>query len=106
MKIKIILGFIAIFLVGSFIYSSSIDNVDLKYGDSVNVSSYQALDTSKSSFVDSAKYNPGNDHLILELNGVFYEYCGVPSSVWSIFRQASSFGSYYNVNIKNKYSCQ
>lgn len=105
MKNKIVVSII-IFLgivVSVFIYNSN--NVDLKYGDSVNISNYESINTSKSSFVDDAQYNASKQHLILKLNGNGYEYCGVPTSLWNSFKKASSYGSYYNSRIKGKYSC-
>lgn len=106
MKNKIIASIIIVsaILVSFYFYNQN-KTIDLKYGDSVNVSSYESIDTSRSSFVDSARYSSNKQHLILELNGNNYEYCDVPEVVWDSFKKASSFGTFYNQQIKSNYSC-
>lgn len=62
----------------------------------------EKLDTSRSSFVDWARYDGGN--LVLSFEGRRYDFEGVPSRVWEGFKKASSFGSYYHQEIKGRYS--
>lgn len=66
------------------------------------------VNTSKSSFIRGAEFYkiPGasaGGYLILNLNGKDYIHRNVPEKVWTRFKGASSFGSYYNSNIKGKF---
>lgn len=86
--------------------TSNSQNIDVKYiEDPVDVSSFEYLDTSKSSFVRAAWYDSQDGDLILKLDDTSYQYCDVPTSRWSEFKKADSFGKYYNSNIKGSYSC-
>jgi hypothetical protein len=71
----------------------------------IDVSNYEYLDTSKSSFVTGAWFNSYSDQIVIGLNEVHYLYCYVPETVWNEFKETPSFGSYYNANIKGEYSC-
>lgn len=79
--------------------------VPIKYGDPIDVSEYESIDTSRSSFIEDANYDADNEHLILDLNGTNYEYCDVPEDVWEEFQDADSLGSYFNAEIKGNYDC-
>lgn len=72
----------------------------------INHQRWDKLNTSKSSFVNGAWYDSQNKYMIINLSGTNYHYCGLPSSIWSSFKLASSFGTYYNSNIKGKYDCR
>ena len=39
-------------------------------------------------------------------NDAKYRYIDFPESEWRLFKGADSLGSYYNKNIKGKYTCQ
>ena len=89
-------------------YGNNQNLVYVKYRGYVNIGSHNFayLDTSKSSFVRGAWYDSGNNYIIINLNGTYYHYCGIPLRVWSAFSNASSFGSFYNVNIKGNFDCR
>jgi len=83
--------------------------VSVKYrSDRVDVANprFEYLDTSGSSLVRDAWYDADNQYMIIDLSGTKYHYCELPSSVWSRFKRASSFGTEYNSSIKGNYSCQ
>ncbi|MBT3705074.1 KTSC domain-containing protein [Candidatus Peregrinibacteria bacterium] len=44
--------------------------------------------------------------MVINLNGTYYHYCGMPSSAWSSFERADSFGTYYNKYIEGDYDCR
>ena len=69
-------------------------------------SRFEYLDTSRSSFVQGAWYDSSNEYMIINLSGTNYHYCGMPSSVWQEFKSASSFGTYYNSDIKGNFDCR
>ena len=64
------------------------------------------LDGGSSSLVDFAFYDPGNQYMIISLNGTAYHYCGMPDNVWSEFTATSSLGTFYNDRIKGRFDCR
>ena len=64
------------------------------------------LDTSKSSWIREANYyscDNAKGYLIIETDSQNYIYKEVPKAVWEEFKQANSFGRYYNSYIKGNY---
>lgn len=126
MKIKSLLIIFILLISGLFLsgctptetsqYSSSYKTtthtpryISIKYrNDSVDInhSRWEKLNTSRSSFVNGAWYDSQNKYMVINLNGTYYHYCGLPSYVWSSFKSASSFGSHFNSNIKGRYDCR
>lgn len=81
--------------------------VTVKYrNDPVDIANFEELDTSKSSFVRGAWYDETNEYMIIDLNGIKYHYCGLPSSERDGLNNADSFGTYYNSYIKWNYDCR
>jgi len=101
--------FISLTLISTLFIAGCINNekelIQLKYGDKIDVSDFEHLDTSKSSFIRGAWYNSQNHDLIISLNDASYKYCNFPVPIWSGFKTAESFGKYYNSNIKGGYAC-
>lgn len=63
--------------------------------------------TSKSSWINSASYyscDGNTGYFIFVAKGKEYIHTGVPYSVWERFKNAESFGSFYDKNIKHKYT--
>jgi hypothetical protein len=66
----------------------------------------ESVDASRSSFIRNAEYygdKSGVGFLILNFKGKEYIFEGVPKQVWQEFRNAPSFGQYYNQNIRGRY---
>ena len=64
------------------------------------------VNTSKSSWINSASYyscDGSTGYFIFVAKGKEYIHTGVPYSVWSEFKNAESFGGFYNKKIKHKY---
>lgn len=83
--------------------------VDIEYRETpVNLAadSFEYLNTADSSFVRGAWYDQGNRYLVLNLDGVYYHYCGVPGSVWTNLKTAESAGGFYQQSIKGRYDCR
>lgn len=77
---------------------SKIKNTKFTFTDNVN--------TSKSSWVKGASYYSCDKYFgyfIIKTDKRIYIYKDLPISVWNSFKNASSFGSYYDRNIKNRY---
>jgi len=66
----------------------------------------ETLDTSKSSWIRGATYfscDGESGFLIFRTDSREYIHQDVPIDIWNGFKNASSFGSYYNRYIKGKY---
>lgn len=77
---------------------SKIRNTQFLFEDQIN--------TSKSSWIRGANYFSCDKNLgyfILETEKKDYIYTNLPISVWYGFKNANSFGSYYNDSIKHKF---
>lgn len=85
------------------------DWVFVKYRDgTVDIADplFEYLDAAKSSLIRGAWYDEGNEYMVINLNGTYYHYCGMPDATWSKFKRADSFGSDYNAYIKGNYDCR
>lgn len=64
------------------------------------------LNTSRSSFIESAHYyscDGNTGYFIIKIKDTEYIYADMPIGVWKGFKGSSSFGTFYNLNIRNKY---
>ena len=64
------------------------------------------VNTSKSSWIRAAEYytdGSGDGFLILNMKGKEYIWEGVPIEKWTGFKNADSFGEYYNQHIRGHY---
>ena len=83
--------------------------INIKYRDDtidIGDPKFEHLNTSKSSFVRGAWYDKDSSYMVINLKGIFYHYCGLPSSTWYSFKKANSFGTYYNKYIYQNYDCR
>ena len=79
--------------------SKKIKEVNFKISDKLN--------TSKSSWITSASYyscDGETGYFIFVAKGNEYIHIGVPYAVWGQFKNAESFGSFYNKNLKHKFT--
>ncbi len=67
---------------------------------------FEYLDTSGSSFVRGAWYDKAKQYMIITLQSTNYHYCGLDEATWKAFREASSFGTFYNQAIKGRFDCR
>ena len=91
-----------------FLFFSNSGYVNVKYRDdkvNVSTSNFEVLDQSDST-VKGAWYDSSNEYMVIKLSGTYYHYCGMPSSVWSGFRSASSLYGYYQDDIKGQFDCR
>ena len=66
----------------------------------------ECVNTSKSSWVKSAHYyscTGRTGFFIIEAKGRSFIHANMPFTIWQQFKRASSFGSFYDHNIKSKY---
>ncbi len=67
----------------------------------------EKLNTAKSSWISSASYyscDGEKGYFIFVAKGKEYIHIGVPYAVWGQFKNAESFGSFYNKNLKHKFT--
>ena len=77
---------------------NTVQSIDFKYTDEV--------DTSKSSWIRGAQYyscEGETGYLVYQTDKKEYIHQQVPVEVWEEFKNAESFGSFYNENLKHKY---
>ena len=77
---------------------SKIERANFSFSDNVN--------TSKSSWIKNARFYSCNNldgYFILETSKKNYIFQGLPIEVWEDFKNAESFGSYYNTFIRGRY---
>lgn len=59
-----------------------------------------------SSALSAAGYDPATKRMVIIFtNGGSYTFCGVPKEVFHGLVTAGSVGTYYNMNIRDKYQC-
>ncbi len=69
----------------------------------------EKVNTSKSSWIRGAKFyscNGDTGFFILQTDKQEYIYANMPYSIWVQFKNAESFGEFYNKNIKHRYIVQ
>jgi len=77
---------------------SEVKSIDFTFEDSVDVS--------RSSLIKSTTFyscDSKTGFLLVKIRSTEYIYQNVPISVWENFKEADSFGSFYNRNIKGRY---
>ncbi len=83
--------------------------VSIKYRHStvdIDNGYFKCIDTSKSSLVRGACYDKTSKYMIISLRGTNYHYCEMDGKTWNNFKNASSFGRYFNQYIKGRFDCR
>ena len=80
--------------------------VCVKYGSCLDLAPFDCTITPQSSFVHRACYDPNNSYMLIQLNAVWYHYCGIDSGTVSHLLSAPSVGRYYNQAIKGRFDCR
>lgn len=79
-------------------------NKDIK---SANFKIEENINTSRSTFVEGASYYSCDGkigYLLINIRNTEYIHQNVPITLWKNFKQADSFGKFYNFNIKGNYN--
>ena len=64
------------------------------------------VNTSRSTFIQAAHYyscDGKTGYFIIKIKDFEYIHENMPIAVWKGFKGSSSFGTFYNLNIRNKY---
>lgn len=112
MKKFIIVGFLFIFCSCSGQPCENLQENFISYNEAVNkiekakFNFVDKVNTSKSSWVTNARFyscNKQDGYFILETSKKSYIFQGLPITIWNDFKNAESFGSYYNKFIRGRY---
>lgn len=74
---------------------------------SANFKIEENINTSRSTFVEGASYYSCDGqigYLLIKIRNTEYIHQNVPITLWKNFKQADSFGKFYNLNIKGNYN--
>lgn len=84
------------------------ESVDVKYRGLVDVDNgkFSQLTLKPSTFIHNMYYDDDNQYLLVQLTGVYYQYCAMPSSTVNSWVSSASLGRFYNANIKGEYDCR
>jgi hypothetical protein len=82
------------------------ESVVVKYRGVVDLAPFQCTSITQSSFVNRVCYDKGHQYMLIQLNGVYYHYCGIDVGTVSELLSASSTGGFYNARIKARFDCR
>ena len=86
------------------------ETVPVERRGAVDLKPFVCQDITRSSLVSRVCYDASNQTMIVQLNSIYSQYCGVPQGARDSFLNAPSMGQYYNANIKVSgaapYDCQ
>ena len=86
-------------------HGTAAESVDVRYFGRVDLSSYDCLHVTRSSFIRRVCFNRVQRRMVISLNGICYAYCAIPESTVSTLTAAGSMGQFYNSQIKGRYAC-
>ena len=84
------------------------ETVEVRDRGAVDLAAFECRDTNRSSIIQRACYDRAQHNLILSINGVYDQYCGLPASVFDELMGAPSMGQFFNRNIRvsaDRYQC-
>jgi hypothetical protein len=104
MRMLLIAATIALGLAGTV--AASAETVIVKYRGPVDLAPFTCTAIPDSSFVHRACYDAPNSYMLIQLNAVWYHYCGLDPATWDGLLGAASQGRFYDQNIKGNFDCR
>ena len=86
--------------------TSKAESVFVKYRGQVDLKPFACESVARSSLVKRLCYDSKEQYVIVSLNGTYYHYCEVPSSLVAAWHRADSMGRFYNQNVKGNFDCR
>ena len=86
--------------------SAGAETVCVKYRSCLDLAPFDCTNTQQSSFVRRVCYDANNSYMLIQLNAVWYHYCGIDSGTVSNLLSAPSVGRYYDQAIKGRFDCR
>lgn len=76
--------------------------VCVKYGPCpLDLSNFECMDTSRSSFVRRVCYDAPNAFMVINLKGTWYPYCQIDAGTVQALVTAESVGAFYNKHVRS-----
>ena len=105
------LGYLAYLVVGLAGATWADETVNVEGRGAVDLKPFACQDITRSSLVNRVCYDATNQTMIVQVNSVYSQYCGVSEAARDSFLNAPSMGRYYNADIKGsgaqaRYHCR
>ena len=95
------LGYLPLFLISLAGASwGDAETINVEGRGAVDLTPFVCHDITRSSLVGRVCYDAPNQTMIVQLNSVYSQVCGVPEAARDSFLNAPSMGQYYNASIK------
>jgi hypothetical protein len=95
------LGYLPLLLVGlAGAGWADAETVNVEGRGAVALTPFVCQDITRSSLVNRVCYDAAKQTMIVQLNSVYSQYCGVPEAARDSFLNAPSMGQYYKANIE------
>jgi hypothetical protein len=82
------------------------ESVEVKYRGLVDLRHFECNDISRSSFIKRVCYDPPNEYMVINLNGIYYHYCQIDDATVHELLSADSMGRFYNTQVKGRFDCR
>jgi hypothetical protein len=76
------------------------ESVDVGGRSTVDVAPFACTDTPRSTVVQRVCYNEARRHLLVNVRGVYSEYCHLPAATFEAFVVAPSMGQFFRQRIE------
>jgi hypothetical protein len=76
------------------------ETVDVKYRGTLDLKTFECRDTPRSSFIRRVCYDKAQSYMIINLKGMYYQYCELTPATFDSLMGAPSMGQFYNQSIK------
>jgi hypothetical protein len=74
--------------------------VDVRDRGAVDLASFECRDTPRSTLIERACFDRARATLIVNVKGVYRQYCGLPVAAFDRLMTAPSMGQFFKVNIE------
>lgn len=75
------------------------ETVNVEHRGAVDLKPFACQDITRSSLVNRVCYDAASRSMIVQVNSVYSQYCGVPQAMLDSFLNAPSMGQYYKSKI-------
>jgi hypothetical protein len=81
------------------------ERVYVKARGEVDLQPFQCVSVARSENVKRICYDEREAYVLVSLKGIWYHFCGVPSTTVASWKKARSKGRYYNDTIRGNFDC-
>ena len=76
------------------------ETVDVRDRGTVDLKTFECRDINRSSLIQRVYYDKAQSHLIINIKGVYDQYCELPALTFDRLMGAPSMGQFLNQNIR------